>query len=168
MLLKFNSLNLTLLGVFCMMACTAPDAPKVSNTLQLADGVLTLEILPGSFATNECGISDADIEASEYACVAFPISSKFVDGKNWDADYLRALGNDGWEWAGGEGNAYYLEKEATLECNYSLGMVGWIQGSQEQIDRYFKNGEQLDEIKNQVYIFILADEQKCGSDRYEK
>ena len=156
-----------LIASLLLSTCSQNKPTEQSNKLIISNGLLRIEVLPGSYATTNCGMDMKEAEITNYACVAFPFASKHVEGKNWDADYLKALDANGWKWAGGEGNAYYLEKVATSECNHSLAMIGWLQGTKEQVKTYFDTGE-LGEIENQTYIFALEDKQKCGDERNAK
>lgn len=155
---SINSIALTL------FACTEPNHSYSHNEISLQGDIFRIEVLPNSYATEDCGIDANQIQSPHYTCVEFPFASKQVEGKNWDAEYLTALDKNGWKWAGGEGNAYYLEKIASPECSYSLTMIGWIQGTEQQVKGYFDTGE-LGEIKNQTYIFALDEKQKCGGER---
>jgi len=152
---------------FLLSACSIISSPEASEKISLKNDLFQVDVLPGSFATDDCGINPSDFEIDEIVCVAFPLSSKIEEGKNWDAEYLTALDVNGWKWAGGEGNAYYLEKPKSRECSYSLFMMGWVQGSEEEVRNYFDTGE-LGNIKNQTYIFGIDDELKCGAERNVK
>ena len=164
-LFSFKSLCSLLLGTF-VASCNSDtiDQKLPSETIATENKVFEIQVLPGSFATNDCGMSAKDLETDQYACVAFPFASKSDPDKNWDSDYLQELSRNGWEWAGGEGNAYYLEKKQSEECSYFLAMVGWLQGSEEEVKRYFNEGE-LGNIVNQTYIFALNNELVCGNKR---
>lgn len=163
--------SLILVSILMLSGVTACSSDQSSQEPQqqliMRDGVVNIRVLPGSLITDDCGINPEDLEASEYGCVVFPFASKNVEGKNWDAEYLNALSEDGWKFSGGEGNAYYLEKPATSECSYSLAMIGWLQGTKDQVEQYFTTGK-LGEIVNQTYIFAVDDEQKCGDKRNVK
>ncbi len=147
-----------------LTACSNSSTSEISEKLSLKNGVFEIGVLPGSFATDECGIDISRFEIEEVTCVAFPLSSKMEEGKNWDTEYLTALDANGWKWAGGEGNAYYLEKPQSNECSYSLFMMGWVQGSEEEVQNYFNTGER-GSIENQTYIFGIDDNLKCGDER---
>lgn len=164
-LLKISRILTTLLvPTFAISACSNPSASKDSEKVSLQNGLLEIDILPGSFSTDNCGMEASSFNLKEYACVAFPFSSKLEKDKNWDAEYLSALDANGWKWAGGESNAIFLEKPASNECSYSLLMLGWFQGSSEEIQFYFNTGKQGN-IVNQTYIFSIEQDLKCGKDR---
>lgn len=169
MITFFKSLVLALTISATISTCTLQSdlSNDTKNRLTFPNGLLDIEILPGSFATNDCGLNTLGAKVETYVCVAFPIASKNIVGKNWDAEYLSALDQNGWKFAGGEANAYYLEKIDTTECSHSLAMVGWPQGTQSQIDHYFDTGDH-GEIENQIFVFMLDTAKKCGNERYAK
>ena len=164
--MKINTFFISLFAsIFVITACSNSSPSDFSEKISLQNGVFEIDVLPGSFATTDCGVELTDFDGiSQIACVAFPLSSKLEKDKNWDAEYLTELDTNGWKWAGGEGNAYYLEKPQSSECSYSLTMMGWLQGSKDEVRNYFNAGE-LGSIINQTYIFGVDTKLKCGDDR---
>ena len=149
-----------------LSACLVPDdgselSPVANNSLIIRAGVLEIDPIDGSFVTENCGMNKNDLSTPEYGCVAYPFASEDVDGKNWDSDYLRLLKKDGWAFAGGEGNTYYLEKPIDENCSHFLGMIGWLQGTEAEIKKYFNEGE-LGPIVNGVFIFALDEPQRVA------
>ena len=85
-----------------------------------------------------------------------------MNGKDWDSDFTRRLGENGRKWAGGESIAYYFEKPQNENCSYDLTMLGWMQVTEEEEKIYHKTGS-LEDIENLIFIFAISDELKCGS-----
>jgi hypothetical protein len=148
------------LGCLVAACVSAPSSVTKIDQLTIGD-VLKIDVIPGSFQTEDCGIDVSSMGNTDYACVAFPLSRT---GHNWDRKYDEALKVDGWISTGGEGNAYSLEKPASSICNHSLKVIGTVQGSLDQAKAYFETGAK-GEIENQVFIFALNPKQLCGDRR---
>lgn len=140
--------------------CSKSDT-DVDTLISLNNGVVSIPVLPGSFLTNNCGSIANNFEELEYACIAFPIDSEGVNGKDWDTDYSRALMADGWVFTGGEANAYFFEKPLDLNCSHNLAMIGSFQETSEQ------NSENADlkRVENMTFIFTVGDEPVCDKNK---
>ena len=163
---------LCLLGTFFFSACSDEATLPTDNRLILRGGVLDIPIISGSKTTNRCGSIGKEISEQlefgiDFTCVEFPRESESVNEKDWDSDYTRELGKDGWKWAGGESIAYYFEKPKDENCNHDLTMLGWMQATEEQETLYNETGS-LEGIENLVFIFGISDELKCGTERRAK
>lgn len=161
--LKFLSFIL-LCGFSMFQQGCSKSAADVDTIIRLNDGVMSIPVLPGSFLTNNCGSITKNFEGLEYACIAFPMDSEGVNGKDWDTDYSKALTADGWFFSGGEANVYFFEKPFDSDCSHKLAMIGWYQGTPEQEKNYSETGR-LEGVENMTFIFSVEDDVVCGKNR---
>lgn len=131
---------------------------KVGNSLDIP-------VLEGSRIPDTCKLEiiASDIKMPS-GCVVMSVASEGVNEKDWDSDYLRALQQNGWEFAGGEANVYYLEKKKSEDCSFSLSMMAWIYGNDEVMKSYGTQNESED-YDDFVFYFLLDNNEVCGSER---
>lgn len=163
---KINPRNflLTALSSIFISACSGPSTSTKIDKLSLGNGLFEIYTVPGSMATDNCGIDSIEFGTTEITCVSFPVSSIHEDGKNWDAEYIKVLDENGWKWVSGAADINSFEKPKSKDCNYRLTMMRWFQASEEDIYDYYETGE-FGKIKNQTYIFLIEDDLNCGDER---
>jgi len=141
------------------------------------EGVFDVPMLEGSFVPDDCvtgtPLDTPEARANigedfpEFVCFAQPYS-KDADGGSLEWDYVRALDAEGWKFAGGAGNAYFMEKPVDETCSRKLYMMGVIQGDPVEVAKWGRAGEKdmdWSKIENTLFLFTEAEEQVCGDKR---
>ena len=149
-----------LIAPLLVLAACASEAIDISDEL-------SIPVLWGSHIPTSCdAVVDRDLtrDTTEYGCVAMPLGSQGVDGKDWDSDYVDELKADGWQLVSGAANIYWFEKPADENCNYKMGMMGTLEND-EDWNLYLQSGQpDIDAVL--VYVFFnLPEKIVCGADR---
>ena len=148
-----------------LSACSGSSQIPVKDRLVLKNGLLDVPIIAGSKKAENCGsLGDTFDGLATYGCIEYPAASEGVNGKDWDSDYSRELQKNGWEWAGGEGNAFFFEKPLNVNCSHHLAMLGWYQDTEDEQNIVDETGS-LENLENLLFIFVLQEEPVCGDER---
>ena len=122
-----RNLWFVIVAAILTVSCSAPSAEQDRVVIE---GLIDIALPAGMFIPKSC--TEGTPGESEYlennrACVAY----KFTEGdsdQNYDGAVLKALSENDWEFAGGAGNAYYLERSINAECSDKMMVVAVIQG----------------------------------------
>ncbi len=163
-----RNLWFVIVAAILTVSCSAPSAEQDRVVIE---GLIDIALPAGMFIPKSC--TEGTPGESEYlennrACVAY----KFTEGdsdQNYDGAVLKALSENDWEFAGGAGNAYYLERSINAECSDKMMVVAVIQGDPAEVTKWGRSEEPTmdwSKIENAIYQFVPYDEPVCGDDKF--
>ena len=129
---------LYLVALLILSGCVSHPEDPVMDPSVIAPGVLNLGALPGSFVPADCGEDmDFNADGSFLGCVAFPLEAQSEQEAPFEWQYIQALKDTGWTFAGGLANVFYVERpDERSGCNERLALIAWMLGDKEEIAKY--------------------------------
>lgn len=130
-------------------------------------GTLDLAVIDGSMIPQNCQLETIFGTQSVPAdCVAFPRQAS----ENYQALYVQALSNLGWNFAGGAANVFYFERpQPNTTCSDRLNFAGGLLGDPNEVAKYGRQHEgSIDwaRITHLSFIFAIEPAPVCDEERY--
>ena len=134
------------------------------------DGAFDIPVVAGTQLHSQCLDSPVFETLRENGANAVCVRYRMEDDTgdpDFDGQYVIALQEAGWRFAGGAANVFFFDRIIDDGCIHRLNMIGWVDGAPEEVAK-IGTGNEADinwsRIPYGLFVFSLDDDYACTAE----